>query len=578
MWDVLIRRGKIIDGSGQEGYIADLAIEQDKIVAIGNLSEATAKEEINADGKIVCPGFVDPHSHADMSLHKENAEELLQPLIQQGITTFVGGNCGVGLSPIFEERKDSILTYIGVFSSFDSEKEFQWRTTAEYLDFIETKKIPLNSAILIPHGLLRLHGVGIENRYATDDEIQTMVRDLDVCMDAGGIGMSTGLQYYPGNQTDTRELVELGKVLKKHNGVFTSHLRSYSSTTLNNAIDEVITVAETNQIRAQVSHLFWVPDFGIWGPFVRSVIRTMASLSKWITIPIPLGKPIEQAIERIISPKSRDVHIGVDVMPTTTGFTHLLAFFPPWSLLGDRAEVINRLKDKETRKKILHSIEYGKMEWPHTGPDSWSLNLFRLMGWECVTIMTVKSEKNKRYEGMNLVDIARERNVHPFDAACDLLLEEDGNVFVFESMAEPDDLFTERSTFPSMSHPEVMISTDAILMGLGKPSPLFYGCYPKYLQRYCKKMKLVDIETAIRKCTSLAAEHFQIQNRGLLKKGYFADVLVIDMESIGSKACFKSPTEPPTGIEEVIINGKRVVKGGNFQKGLNAGHLLRHKN
>jgi len=575
MFDVLIRNGNIVDGSGAKAYTGDLAIEEGRIVAIGNLKDAQAKEEIDAKGRMVCPGFIDPHSHADISLHKENAEELLMPLIKQGITTFVGGNCGMGLSPILEPGKEAIFTYIEVFSSFDPEKEFRWRSTAEYFDFLDKKGIPLNSAILIPHGLLRLHAVGMENRYATDDEIQKMARALESSMDAGGIGMSTGLQYYPGSQSDTRELVELGKILKKYDGIFTSHLRSYSNT-LDKAIDEVATVAGENQIRAQISHLFWVPDMGFIGPFVRSLIRMMASLAQWIPIPIPLEKPIQQAIERIVSNQDKGVNVSVDVMPTTTGFTHLLAFFPPWALEGDRTQVLNRLKDRDLRKKMLHSIEHGKMEWPHTGPDSWTLNLFRLMGWECAHIMAVQSEKNKRYEGMNLIEIARERGVHPFDAACDLLLEEDGHVLVFESIAEPDDLFTERTTFPSMAHPKVMISTDAILMGFGMPSPLFYGCYPRYLRRYCKELKLVDLETGVRKCTSLSAEHFNLKQRGLLKEGYFADVLVIDMDKIDSKACFKSPTESPSGVDEVIINGKRVVKEGVFQRGLSAGSLLRH--
>ncbi len=575
MFDILIKGGKIVDGSGTESYIGDVAIEQDKIVAIGNLKDAEAKEVINAHGKVVCPGFVDPHSHADISLHKENAEELLTPLIKQGITTFIGGNCGMGLSPVLEPGKEAIYTYIEVFSSFNPEKEFKWQTTAEYFDFLENKGIPLNSAILVPHGLLRLHAVGMVNRYATDEEIQKMSCALESSLDAGGIGMSTGLQYFPGSQSDTRELIELGRVLKKYDGIFTSHLRSYSNT-LDKAIDEVATVAKENEIRAQISHLFWVPDMGFIGPFVRSLIRLMAQLAQWIPVPIPLEKPIKEAIEKIVGNQEKGVNVSVDVMPTTTGFTHLLAFFPPWALEGGRADVLNRLKDRDLRKKMLHSIEHGKMEWPHTGPDSWTLNLFRLMGWECAHIMAVVSEKNKRYEGMNLVDIAKERGVHPFDAACDLLLEEEGHVLVFESIAEPDDLFTERTTFPSMAHPDVMISTDSILMGFGMPSPLFYGCYPRYLRRYCKELKLVKLETAVRKCSGLPAEHFRLKQRGLLKEGYYADVLVIDMDRIDSKACFRKPTETPVGVDEVIINGKRVVKEGNFQKGLNAGSLLRH--
>lgn len=574
---IIIKGGTIVDGSGGGRYVADICIEGDKISAIGNFSDVESADVIDARGKIVSPGFIDPHSHADLSLHKEDSEELLKPLIMQGITTFVGGNCGMALSPILEPGREAIYTYIEVFSSFKPESEFRWSKTGEYFDYLEKRGLPLNSAILAPHGLLRLHGVGPENRYATEEEVQRMAWALEECMEAGCIGMSTGLQYFPGSQSNTEELIALGKVLKKYDGIFTSHLRSYSNT-LDLALEEVFTVARENEIRAQVSHLFWVPDFGVWGPFVRKMIRFLASVYNWLPIPVPVEKPIASAIENIVGQVEKGVEVGVDVMPTTTGFTHLLAFFPPWALEGDRTQVLNRLKDKEVRRKILNSIEHGKMEWPHTGPDSWTLNLFRLMGWECAHIMAVKSERNKRYEGMNLVEIAEERGVHPFDAACDLLLEEEGHVLVFESIAEPDDPFTERTTYPSMSHPEVMISTDSILMGFGMPSPLFYGCYPKFIRRYCKELKKVDLETAIRKCTSLPAEHFKIKNRGLIKEGYYADIVIFDFNEIDSRACFKSPALKPVGIEEVIINGRVVVRNGVFQSGVNSGYLLRHCN
>jgi len=267
--------------------------------------------------------------------------------------------------------------------------------------------------------------------------------------------------------------------------------------------------------------------------------------------------------------------VSMDIMPTTTGFTHMLAFFPPWSLEGGRERVVERLRDPAQRRRIRQSIEHGKMAWPHTGPDAWSLNLFRLMGWECARIMAVATERNKPLEGRSLVDIARDRKVHPFDAACDLLLEEDGHVLVFESMAEPDDAFTERSTFAGLRHPEVMISTDTILMGMGKPSSLFFGCYPFYLGRYVREKKLLPLETAIRKCTGLAAEHFNLRGRGKVESGAFADIVVFDPRTIASHACFKDPEQAPVGIEHVFINGRHVVEGDTFRGDLKAGRLLR---
>lgn len=573
MLDLLIRNGSIVDGTGQPAFQADVGVEGDSITLVGRANGATAHKEIDASGKVVCPGFVDPHSHADLTIHREDHVALLAPLVRQGITTFVGGNCGMALAPLQDKNRAAIETYIEFFTQMDLARA-PWRTMGEFFHLVESQGLLLNSAVLAPHGLLRIEETGADTRGATDDEIERMAGALEQALDEGAVGLSTGLQYWPGNQSDTRELVRLGRVLKKYGGVFTSHLRSYSNT-LDKAIDEVIEVAQTNDIAGQVSHIFWVPDFGRLGPLVRKVIRGLATVSKYWTVPLPLDAPQQQRIGQMMRARERGVRVGMDIMPTTTGFTHMLAFFPPWSLEGGRERVVERLRDPEQRRRIRHSIEHGKMEWPHTGPDAWSLNLFRLMGWECARIMAVATEKNKPLEGRSLVDIARERKVRPFDAACDLLLEEQGHVLVFESMAEPDDAFTERSAFAGLKHPEVMISTDTILMGMGRPSSLFFGCYPFYLGRYVREKGLLPLETAVRKCTGLAAEHFNLKGRGKIAQGAFADIVVFDPETIASHACFKSPEQAPVGIEHVFINGVHVVEGETFRGDLKPGRLLR---
>lgn len=574
MFDVLIRNGTVVDGSGQPGFRADVGIEGDRITLAGPANGAVARREIDAAGKMVCPGFIDPHSHADMALFHEDHAAILEPLVRQGITTFVGGNCGMALAPIEEKNRAAVETYLDFFSNLDFEKDVRWQTMGEFFDVVESRGLLLNAAVLAPHGLLRLNAVGPEMRLATSAETREMARSLDQALEEGAVGLSTGLQYVPGSQSDTHELIELGKALKRHDGIFTSHLRSYSNT-LDKAIDEVIEVAETNGIRAQISHIFWVPDYGVLGPVVRKAIRGLARLSKWWTVPLPVDAPMRQRIGQMMRAREHGVEVGMDIMPTTTGFTHILAFFPPWALEGGREEVVQRLKDPETRRRIRYSIEHGKMTWPHTGPDAWSLNLFRLMGWECARIMSVASDKNKPLEGRSLVDIARERGVHPFDAACDLVLEENGHVLVFESMAEPDDAFTARSTFAGLSHPDVMISTDTILMGMGRPSSLFYGCYPFFLGRYVREKRLLPMETAIRKCTGLPAEHFRMNGRGRIAVGAYADVVVFDPDTIESKACYLEPDRPPVGIEHVFINGQHIVEGAVFHKAPLAGRLLR---
>jgi N-acyl-D-aspartate/D-glutamate deacylase len=206
------------------------------------------------------------------------------------------------------------------------------------------------------------------------------------------------------------------------------------------------------------------------------------------------------------------------------------------------------------------------------------MNFFKVMGWECSRIMAVVSEKNKRYEGMNLMEVAREQNKHPLDAACDLLLEEDGHVLVFETMGEPESALAERSTFAPLKHPNVSVSTDTILMGMGKPSYLFHGCYPKFLGRYVRDKHLLSLETAVRKMTGLPAEHFGLKGRGKIAEGAFADIVVFDEATIASRANFQEPERHPVGIDHVFINGRMVVDHDTVSANPRAGKVLRSGN
>ncbi|HPC18015.1 MAG TPA: amidohydrolase family protein [Candidatus Hydrogenedentes bacterium] len=575
MLDVLIRNGLVVDGTGKPGIKADVGIEKDRISLVGHANGFTAAREIDASGKVVCPGIVDPHSHADLTIFRPDHAQLLEPLVRQGVTTFIGGNCGLSMAPLGVKHRAALQQYIEVFTNLDLDRECPWQSMGEFLDTLEKRGVLLNTGVLAPHGVIRINQLGPERRYATDAECDAMADEVERAVDEGALGLSAGLQYYPGSQSDTREMVRLGRALKRHNGVFACHLRSYSANTVAKAIDEVVEVARTNGIAAQISHIFALPVFGPFGPPIRAGIRALAKLSDRWTPPLPLDGPLRHCVDRMLRAIESGADIGMDVMPTTTGFTHLLAFFPPWALEGSREDVIARLRDPESRKRIRRAIEHGKGKWPHVENDSWSLNLFHLMGWECCRIMAVVSEKNKRYEGMRLVDIAREQHKHPLDAACDLLLEEEGHVLVFESLAHPEDKLTERSTFAPIKHPKVSISTDTILMGMGKPSMLFYGCYPKFFGRYVREKRMLPIETAVHKVTGLPAAHFRLKGRGLLAEGAFADVLVFDPERIATNATFDKPDCPPAGIEHVFINGKHVIEGDTFHADLRAGAVLR---
>lgn len=581
MYDLIIANANIVDGSGAAPYHADVAVKGPAIVAIGDLRDHQAVRRVDAAGRTLCPGFIDVHSHADLTLFRDDYAETLSPLLRQGITTFVGGHCGIGLSPITSENRDGLKTYLEVFAQMDFERDIRWDGLASFMDFVAKRGLPTNVALLVPHGLVRICASGLNNRLLERREIQTMQRLLIEGMEAGAFGLSSGLQYAPGLNADTEELIELARVLADFGGIHASHIRSYTSSTLPRAIGEIGEISRRAGIHGHIAHIFSIP----WaGPFQNLALKGLKWLANHAEISMRLVPKalIDMEMKRILKLLEKErctgAEVTMDIMPTTVGFTHLLAFFPPWALVGGQAEVLRKVQDKATRAAIRRDIETGKPIWPHRGRNTWSLNVIRQMGWDAVTIMAVHSEKNKVLEGRRFTEIADERGMHPFDVMCDLLLEEDGRVMVFESMSEPDDAFTEAYTIPALLDKRVMITTDTILLGIGKPSYLFYGCYPKFIGRYVYEKGLLDLPTAIHRCTGLPAREFGIENRGLITEGYYADILLMDAPNFRTEAVFRDPVQFPRGLDMVIVNGQVVLENDTPLTGVLAGKMIRKQN
>lgn len=576
MSKILIKNGTVITGEKRSRFKSDVLIDGDRIAAIERRIHAFDHgdcEIVDARDRIVCPGFVDPHSHADLTIHRADHPKVLEPLVRQGITTFVGGNCGMSMAPLSDRNFETQRIYLEGFTA-RSLDDVTWKNTAGFMEHIENNGLLLNCALLAPHGLLRIDAMGMEMRHAGEDEIKTMVRSLNECMEAGCIGMSTGLQYMPGLQSDIKELIVLGKVLRKYDGIYTSHLRTYMND-LPRAMDELATVARTAHIRAQCSHIFWVPDLGFIAPVVHAAARLLIKVSRYWTPPIKLDGDMEKQLEKLDRLRRSGIAIGTDSMPSSTTFTHLFAYLPPWVLLGDRDEVQGRFTDPRIRKRILRDIEEGDMQWPHTGKRSWSLNVLKLLGWSSTIIMSVVSEENRKFEGKSLEEIGQIKGKHPFDAMCDILIEEEGRVLVFSALGEPEDNFTERSIFAAISDPETAICTDTILLGFGMPSYLFYGAFPKFFGRYVREMQMVSLETAVRKATALPAEHFGLNRRGVLREGNFADIVVFDPFTIAANCSFTNPRGVPTGMDHVFINGQHVLNRGTLNIDPLPGRLLK---
>jgi len=578
MFDIIIENADITDGSGKPSYKADIGIKGNLIEVIGDLKKSGAERRINAHGRTVCPGFIDAHSHADLALFKDDFENILSPLVKQGITTFVGGHCGMGLAPLTNVNCSGLKTYLEVFTQMDYDNDIKWSDVNSFMEFAEKRGMLTNMALLVPHGILRISASGINNRLLAKSEIEHMKNQLVESMEAGCFGLSSGLQYAPGLNSDTEELVELSTPLARYDGIHASHLRSYTSSTMPQAVGELGEISRRCGIHTHSAHIFSVPWAGPFHDLALKGLKWLARNAELATKVIPKAI-LDMEMNRILglfeNERKKGGNVTLDIMPTTAGFTHLLAFFPPWTLVGGKKDVLDKISDKETRAIIKKDIEVGKPVWPHRGRNSWSMNFMRLMGWDAVTIMAVGSRKNKNLEGRRFTEIGEERGIHPFDVMCDLLIEEDGHVLVFESMSEPDDIFTEGYTFPALIDPSVMITTDTILLGIGKPSYLFYGCYPKFIGRYVFEKGLISLETAVYKCTGLPAKEFGIENRGLIKEGYFADLLIMDARNFKTKAVFRDPVHHPTGLDLVMINGRVVVENGELKKGVLSGKILR---
>jgi len=574
MFDCILSKGIVVDGTGKPPYRADVAVSGDRIEAIGMLDGASAHKTIDITDRFVMPGIVDIHTHIDFTVCRDGHAEIAKPLIMQGITTMVGGNCGAGLAPLSKKNLEYQKNYIEVYSGMDFDELVKWRTFGKFLDVMETRGTPLNVAFLTPHGLLRIAAMGAKPGRPDASELAHMRRAMDRSLEEGSFGLSTGLMYPPGNQSDTDEIVTLAASAGRAGGIYTSHLRSYLSPTIDFAVDEAIEIGREASVPVQISHLFHAPYLGPLQPSFLKGVRLAAWTAKRLLLPPPPPKGQNEIMARIEAARADGVDVGADWMPSTTGFTHMLALMPPWVYLGTREQILDRLRAPETRRRIRRNLADWKCRWPHKTEADWSMNLIRICGYDNVRIMSVISERNKSMEGLSVAELARSHKKDPVDFICDLLVAENGNVLIFESLTEPEDAYTEQIIEQWLTA-EVAITTDSILFDFGKPSPLFYGCFPRVLGRYVRDRRILALEEAVRKMTSLPASQARIKGRGEVREGNYADLVVFDPMTIDDRSRFDDVRNHPAGIDYVYINGRPVVSPEGYDAAGDAGHVLR---
>ncbi len=524
MFDILIKNARIVDGTGSPSFEGSIGIKGEKISAVGDLYESQAETIIDAKGLAVSPGFIDIHAHSEFTLLADPRGE---GKVMQGVTTEVSGNCGLSAGPLYGEyfeRRKGDLKELGL--------ELSWHDLDTYLEILETAGTSLNFATLIGHGNLRGSVVGYGNRKPTHEEMEKMKSLLRDSMKAGGFGLSSGLIYPPGVYSETEELIELAKVVKEFGGFYASHMRSEGEKLLE-AISEAIRIGEESGIPVQISHL------------------KTGGERNW--------HKLEGAFELIEAARERGIDVTADRYPYTASSTDLDAILPSWAYEGGVEAELKRLSDPDTRDRLKNDIltQHPKDDY-----------------WETVMVAAVDTEKNRGFEGKTMAEVAREMGKEPCEALFDFLLEERLRISaIYFSMSEENLRKILRKDY-------VMVGSDSSARAingptrLGKPHPRTFGSFPRILSKFVREEKVLTLEDAVRKITFLPAHRLGLNDRGVIKNGAFADLVIFNPERVHDTASYTEPYSYPMGIRHVIVNGTFVVRDG-AHTGAMPGKVLR---
>ena len=526
----LIKNGIIIDGSRNTRFIGDLLIDGDKIAKIGTVTE-DADVIIDATGKIVAPGFIDTHSHSDLNVLLKS-EAFVEPKIRQGITTEILGQDGISMAPLPKKYVSSWRKNLAGLDGDSDNLTWDWEITDEYLNMISKNGTGPNELYLVPHGNIRMEAMGLEARPATDEELAKM-RDITRReLEAGAAGVSTGLIYIPCAYSETKELIEICKVAAEFDRPLVIHQRSEADTMIE-SMNEVITIAKESGVKIHFSH------FKICGKNNWHLIKDIISL---------LDKC-----------KKEGIKVSYDQYPYVAGSTMLGVIIPPWAHAGGTDKLVERLGNPVDREKMKHDIINGINGWD---------NFIDFAGFDGIYVTSVKTKANEDCIGKNLLEIAEMRGKDKFDAVFDLLKEEENAVGMYDYYGKDEHVVT------FMTREESNICTDGLLGG--KPHPRVYGAFPRVIGKFVREMKAMTLEEAIYKMTNKPAKTFKIDNRGLLKEGYFADIVIFDENTTIDKGTFTDPIQFPEGISHVIVNGEVVIN--NYIKNEKfAGKVIRIK-
>ncbi len=520
-FDVLIKNGTVYDGTGSKPRRADVLIRGDKIVAVGDFKNASAKTVVDARGMAVAPGFINMLSHSYNSLLTD-ARSLGE--LRQGVTTQIFGE-GSSMGPLTEEMKKRR----GVTA---------WTTLAEYLSYAEKKGISQNVASYIGATTIREYVIGLEDKKATPEQMKQMRELVRQEMEAGALGIGSSLIYAPAFYATTEELIEMCKVASQYKGKYISHMRSEGNQLIE-AVEELLRISREANIPAEIYHL------------------KASGEANWAKM--------DQVIKMVEKARRQGLKVTADMYTYTAGSTGLNSTLPPWTLDGGFEALFKRLQDAETRKKIAAEVR--------TPTDKWE-NMYQLAGSpERILLVGFRNPALKQYLGKNIAEVAKLRGKDPVETIMDLILEDRSRVDTVYFM------MSEENVKKQLKLPWVSFGSDAASMAAegvflnSSTHPRAYGNFARLLGKYVRDEKVIPMEEAIRRLAALPAANLGLDRRGLLKADYFADVVIFDPKTIADRATFEQPHQYSVGMQHVFVNGKQILKDGEHT-GITSGRAL----
>ncbi|MFE2213757.1 amidohydrolase family protein [Streptomyces canus] len=533
MEELVIRDADVVDGSGAPSYRADVVVDGGRIVSIvkeaadAGCQRPTARRELDAEGLVLSPGFIDMHAHSDLALLRDPDHSAKAA---QGVTLEVLGQDGLSYAPVDDRTLEEVRRAITGWNGYGDDIDFDWRSVGEYLDRLD-RGIAVNAAYLIPQGTLRALVVGWEDREATPQELDRMRRLVAEGMEQGAVGMSSGLTYTPGMYAKDAELTELCRVVAEYGGYYCPHHRSYGAGALE-AYEEMVALTREAGCSLHLAHA--TMNFGV----NRGRAPELLAL-------------LDEAL-------ASGADISLDTYPYTPGSTTLAALLPSWASEGGPEAVLKRLADDATAERIRHHLEEIGADGCHGVP----------VEWDTVEISGVGDAAFADLVGRTVAESARARGESPWTTARRLLLADRLAPSILQHVGHEENVRT------IMRHPVHTGGSDGILQG-AKPHPRAYGTFPRYLGTYVRELGVLSLEECVARLTSRPASRLRLPDRGLVREGYRADLVLFDPETVAPGSTFEDPRRLPTGIPHVLVDGRFVIENGRRTDVL-AGRAVRH--